>query len=60
MATKNYIPCAECYELKSEHSQFTDHDYEEGCYCADAGKCEVCVNQAVDYADHLRDAAKEG
>ena len=53
------IPCAECYELKSEHSQFTDHDYEEGCYCADAGKCEVCVDQAVDYADPLRDAAKE-
>jgi hypothetical protein len=35
------------------------HEFEAGCYCADAGKCEVCVDQAVDYADHLRDAAKE-
>jgi hypothetical protein len=35
------------------------HEYEPGCYCADAGKCEVCVDQAVDYADYLRDAAKE-
>ena len=36
------------------------HEFEVGCYCADAGKCEVCVDQAVDYADHLRDAEKEG
>jgi hypothetical protein len=35
------------------------HEFEAGCYCADAGKCEVCVDQAVDYADYLRDAAKE-
>jgi len=35
------------------------HEFEAGCYCADAGKCEVCVDQAVDYADHLRDAVKE-
>jgi len=35
------------------------HEFEAGCYCGDAGKCEVCVDQAVDYADHLRDAAKE-
>ena len=35
------------------------HEYEADCYCADAGKCEVCGDQAVDYADHLRDAAKE-
>ena len=35
------------------------HEYEGGCYCADSGRCEVCVDKAVDYADHMRDAAKE-
>ena len=35
------------------------HEYERGCYCGERGRCEVCVDQAVDYADHLRDVAKE-
>jgi len=35
------------------------HEYERGCYCGERGKCEVCVEQAVDHADYLRDAAKE-
>ena len=93
MATKNYIPCAECGELEDSnlHHDVANpmtgadvhfdefnyeasyeveetgcvpsmhcHEFEACCYCADAGKCEVCVDQAVDYADHLRDAEKEG
>jgi len=36
------------------------HEFEAGCYCADSGRCEVCVEKAVDFADHMRDAAKEG
>ena len=35
------------------------HEYELGCYCADSGRCEVCVNQAIDHAEYLRDAAIE-
>ena len=35
------------------------HEFEADCYCGGRGRCEVCVDQAVDYADHLRDAAKE-
>jgi hypothetical protein len=35
------------------------HEYERGCYCADSGRCEVCVDKAVDFADHMRDVAKE-
>jgi hypothetical protein len=35
------------------------HEYEADCYCGGRGLCEVCVDQAVDYADHLRDAVKE-
>ena len=41
-------PCSECGEI------------EAGCYCADSGRGEVCVEKAVDHADYLRDAAKEG
>ena len=29
------------------------HEYERGCYCGERGKCEVCVDQAVDHADPL-------
>lgn len=36
------------------------HEYIPGCYCADNGQCEYCVEHMVDYADYLRDAAKEG
>jgi hypothetical protein len=36
------------------------HEFEAGCYCADSGRCEVCVEKAVDFADYMRDAAKEG
>ena len=36
------------------------HEYEPGCYCADAGKCEVCVERAIDAAEMYRDAMKEG
>jgi len=93
--SENYIPCAECGELKSHdlHHDMPDvvgntipddphtdacnvdgdwqgeergyvatmdcHEFEEGCYCGERGKCEVCVDQAVENADHLRDAAKE-
>jgi hypothetical protein len=35
------------------------HEYERGCYCADSGRCEVCVEKAVDQAEYLRDAEKE-
>ena len=35
------------------------HEYERGCYCAESGRCEVCVDKAVDFADHMRDVAKE-
>ena len=31
------------------------HEFEAGCTCADAGKCEVCVERAVDQADYMRD-----
>jgi hypothetical protein len=97
MATKNYIPCAECGEL-ADHKLHHDversnsyrgptqedlhfdecnyeasyeseedgwvpsvicHEFEEGCYCGERGKCEVCVDQAVENAEYLRDAAKE-
>ena len=36
------------------------HEYELGCYCGERGRCEVCIEQAMDHADYLRDAAKEG
>lgn len=36
------------------------HEYELGCYCGERGRCEVCIDQAMDHADYLRDAAKEG
>jgi|14BtaG_2_1085337.scaffolds.fasta_scaffold03879_6 hypothetical protein len=35
------------------------HEYERGCYCADSGRCEVCVDKAMDFADYMRDAAIE-
>ena len=46
--------CGECGEPKSAHSDthdtsITDHEFILGCYCAERGRCEVCV-----------DAAKEG
>jgi len=52
--------CGECLELKSTHTDNTDHEFELGCYCAESGRCEVCVDKAVDYADYMRDVAKEG
>ena len=57
--------CGECGEPQSAHSDthdsaIIDHEYILGCYCAEAGKCEVCVDEAIDYAEYLRDAAKEG
>ena len=54
--------CEVCVNQGEEHGWVPSmlcHEFEAGCYCADAGKCEVCVDQAMDYADHLRDAAKE-
>ena len=51
--------CGECLELKSVHTDDTDHEYELGCYCAEKGVCEVCVDRAIDYAEYLRDSAKE-
>ena len=59
--------CAECELPETSHStplwQFwrkeLDHEYERGCYCAESGRCEVCVDAAMDYADHMRDVAKE-
>jgi len=35
------------------------HEYERGCYCAESGRCDVCVEKAIDQAEYLRDAAKE-
>ncbi len=66
--------CSECGELFDENvehwgksapaamglTEADKHEYEPGCYCGDRGKCEVCVDRAVDYADYLRKAAKEG
>ena len=57
--------CGECGEPKSAHSDthdsaIIDHEYILGCYCAESGRCEVCVDAAIDYAEYLRDAAKEG
>ena len=59
--------CAECELPETSHDtprwQFwrkeLDHEYERGCYCAESGRCEVCVDAAMDYADHMRDVAKE-
>lgn len=64
--------CGECDEAES-HPMHGDwkpeyagkvhlrdmHEYVRGCYCGDRGKCEVCVDKAVDMADHMRDVAKE-
>ncbi len=36
------------------------HEYIPGCYCADSGRCEVCVERAVDAAESYRDMLKEG
>jgi len=49
--------CGECLELKSTHTDDTDHEFELGCYCAESGRCEVCVDEAIDYAEYLRDSA---
>ena len=59
--------CAECELPETSHNlprwkfwlKELDHWYERGCYCAESGRCEVCVDKAIDYADYLRDAAKE-
>ena len=51
--------CGECGEPESMHTDDTDHWYERGCYCGERGRCEVCVEKAVDQAEYLRDAAKE-
>ena len=65
--SKNDIPCQECGELADHNLHHdvanpmtsADVHFEAGCYCGERGRCEVCVDQAVDYADHLRDVAKE-
>ena len=51
--------CAECFEPKSVHTDRTDHEFELGCYCGERGRCEVCVDKAIDYGEYLRDSAKE-
>jgi len=51
--------CGECLEPKSTHTDDTDHEFELGCYCGERGKCEVCVDGMIDYAEYLRDSAKE-
>ena len=51
--------CAECWESESAHSNETAHEFERGCYCGERGRCDVCVDKAIDYADYLRDSAKE-
>ena len=59
--------CAECELPETSHDtprwQFwrkeLDHEYERGCYCAESGRGEVCVDKAIDYADYLRDAARK-
>lgn len=30
------------------------HEWEPGCYCADSGRCEVCVEKAVSAAEATR------
>ena len=35
------------------------HEFEAGCYCGERGRCDVCVEKAVDQAEYLRDAEKE-
>lgn len=52
--------CGECFEPESVHTKDTDHDFEKGCYCGERGRCDVCVDQAIDHAEYLRDSAKEG
>jgi len=52
-------PCAECFEPEDIHTTKTDHEFELGCYCGERGRCEVCVDQAIDHAEYLRDSAKE-
>jgi len=59
--------CGECDLPETAHhlsrwkfwSKELDHWYERGCYCGERGRCEVCVDKQIDYADYLRDAAKE-
>ena len=51
--------CGECFEPESTHTEDTDHDFEKGCYCGERGRCDVCVAQAMDHAESLRDSAKE-
>ena len=51
--------CGECFEPESTHTDQTDHEFEKGCYCGERGRCEVCVDKAIDYGEYLRDSAKE-
>lgn len=58
-----YQPCHECGELEADefHSNtgFTSyHEYEPGCYCGQSGRCEVCVERAVDAAEAYGDALR--
>jgi len=61
--TMHFDECDYDAEYKDEErgwvASMLCHEYELGCYCADSGRCEVCVNQAIDHAEYLRDAAKE-
>ena len=60
--------CAYCGELEfnvlhhdtSLNTPIKPLAFEAGCSCEESGRCVVCIEQAVDYADHMRDAAKEG
>ena len=62
----DFQPCHECGELESHELHPENmlyewtHEYEPGCYCADRGKCEVCVDHMIDNADNYRKAIKEG
>jgi hypothetical protein len=35
------------------------HEFEPGCYCADNGQCEYCVEKSAMYGDYLLSMAKE-
>ena len=47
----------ECFHCgEPEQAEHDDHNF---CYCADSGRCEGCVERAVDHAEGLRDAYTE-
>ena len=57
---RGWVPSMHCVGDPLEPVATYDcHEFEEGCSCGERNRCDWCVDKAVDYADHLRDAAKE-